>query len=61
MELIELLIKTKEESVLDKVRDVLTKNDEGFSEEDYLIIDKRRENPGNSHLKSCIINWNVVY
>lgn len=49
MELIELIINTKKDSVLKKLRTVLEKSNQlNLSEDEYKIIDQRREN----HLKS---------
>jgi hypothetical protein len=49
IELIELLLNTKKESVLKKLRAILEKEHEiNLTPEQYQIIDKRRE----SHLKS---------
>ncbi len=58
IELIELLLSTSKESVLDKVKELLTKNNDVFSEEDYLIIDKRRENHING--LSVSHNWDDI-
>lgn len=49
IELIELLLNTKKEAVLKKLRAILEKDQEiNLTPEDYDIIDKRRE----SHLKN---------
>lgn len=49
IELIELLLNTKKEAVLKKLRAILEKDQEiNLTAEDYDIIDKRRE----SHLKN---------
>jgi len=46
LELIEMLLHTKKEAVLDKVRVILEEEQDDFSltEEQYKIIDKRRDN-----------------
>ncbi len=49
IELIELLLNTKKEAVLKKLRAILEKDQEiNLTSEDYDIIDKRKE----SHLKN---------
>jgi hypothetical protein len=47
MELIEMLISTRKESVLMKIKAILEKEQGYLTEDDYKIIDARRE----SHLK----------
>jgi Putative addiction module component len=59
IELIELLLNTKEESVLKKLRKILEKNQiPDLTPEQYSIIEQRREN----HLtgKSKSYNWDEV-
>ena len=59
IELIELLLNTRKESVLKKLRTILEKEQEfSLTNEQYEIIDKRRE----SHLKSTSksYSWNEV-
>ena len=57
IELIELLLNTRKESVLKKLRAILEKEQEfSLTNEQYEIIDKRRD----SHLKSTSksYSWN---
>jgi hypothetical protein len=59
IELIELLLNTKEESVLRKLRKILEKNQiPDLTSEEYSIIDQRKEN----HLagKSKSFTWKEV-
>ena len=60
LELIEMLLNTRKETVLDKVRTLLEteQNDFSLTEEQYKIIDKRRENYLNGNGKS--LNWEQV-
>ncbi len=60
LELIEMLLNTRKESVLDKVRTLLEKeqNDLSLTEEQYKIIDKRRENYLKGEGKS--LTWEEV-
>lgn len=60
LELIEMLLNTKKETVLDKVRTILEteQNDFSLTEEQYKIIDKRRENYLNGNGKS--LSWEQV-
>lgn len=60
LELIEMLLNTRKETVLDKVRTLLEteQNDFSLTEEQYKIIDKRRENYLNGNGKS--LSWEQV-
>jgi hypothetical protein len=59
MELIELIINTKTDSVLKKLRSVLEKSNQlNLSEAEYKIIDQRRENHLKSNSKSY--TWKQV-
>ncbi len=60
LELIEMLLNTKRETVLMKVRTLLEAEQDDFSltEEQYKIIDKRRENYLNGEGKS--LTWEQV-
>ncbi len=60
LELIEMLLNTKRETVLKKVRTLLEAEQDDFSltEEQYKIIDKRRENYLNGEGKS--LTWEQV-
>ena len=60
LELIEMLLNTKKEAVLEKVRVLLEKEHEEFllTEEQYQVIDKRRENYLNGEGKS--LTWEQV-
>lgn len=52
MQLIEMLISTKNATILKKVRAVLEEEQEHLTAEDYKIIDARRENHLNGQSKS---------
>jgi hypothetical protein len=58
MELIEMLLNTNRVEVLKKIKELLDENQERLTEEDYLIIDQRRE----KHLKkeSKSYTWEEV-
>ncbi len=60
LELIEMLLNTEKESVLNKVRAILEKDQEVYrlTEKDYSVIDKRR----NAHLegRSKSFGWDEV-
>ena len=61
LDLIKKLLDTTEESVLDDVRKVLTKRQDfeySLSDDDYILIDKRRER----HIKgeSSSFSWDEV-
>jgi hypothetical protein len=60
LELIEMLLHTKKEAVLDKVRILLEteQNDFSLTERQYKIIDKRRENYLKGEGKS--LTWEEV-
>ena len=60
LELIEMLLNTKRETVLKKVRALLEAEQDDFSltEEQYKVIDKRRENHLNGEGKS--LTWEQV-
>ncbi len=60
LELIEMLLNTKKETVLEKIRILLEAEQDDFSltEEQYKIIDKRRENYLNGEGKS--LTWEQV-
>ena len=60
LEIIEMLLHTKEETVLDKVRMLLETEQDDFSltEKQYKLIDKRRENYLNGEGKS--LTWEEV-
>jgi hypothetical protein len=60
LELIEMLLNTKRETVLKKVRTLLEAEQDDFSltEEQYKIIDKRRENYQNGEGNS--LTWEQV-
>ena len=60
LELIEMLLHTKKETVLDKVRILLEteQNDFSLTEKQYKIIDKRRENYLKGEGKS--LTWEEV-
>lgn len=52
MELIEMLISTRKAAVLKKIRTILEEEQDYLTEEDYKIIDARRENHVNGKSKS---------
>ena len=52
MELIEMLISTRKATVLKKIRTILEEEQDYLIEEDYKIIDARRENHLNGKSKS---------
>jgi hypothetical protein len=52
MELIEMLISTRKATVLKKIRTILEEEQDHLIEEDYKIIDARRENHLNGKSKS---------
>jgi len=52
MELIEMLINTRKAAVLKKVRELLEEERGGLTEDDYKIIDSRRERHLNRESKS---------
>jgi len=52
MELIELLLSTRKIEVLKKVKELLEENQDRLTEEDYAIIDQRRDNHLNEISKS---------
>ncbi|WP_366185462.1 hypothetical protein [Flavobacterium ovatum] len=58
MELIEMLLNTKKESVLNKIKAILESEQEQLAEGDYKILETRREN----HLqgKSKSYTWDEV-
>jgi hypothetical protein len=58
MELIEMLLSTRKESVLKKIKAILEEEQCKLTEEDYKILDSRREN----HLqeKSKSYTWAEV-
>ncbi|MGL5113548.1 MAG: hypothetical protein ACRC6O_13025 [Flavobacterium sp.] len=58
MELIEMLLNTRKESVLTKIKAILEEEQEQLSESDYKIIDARRAN----HLdgKSKSFSWEEI-
>lgn len=58
MELIEMLVNIQKESVLKKIKDILEKEQESdsLSEDDYKIIEARREKHLNGKSKSY--TWN---
>ena len=59
IELIELLLNTKKEAVLKKLRAILEKDQEiNLTPEDYDIIDKRRASHLNNETKSY--SWDEV-
>jgi hypothetical protein len=59
IELIELLLNTKKEAVLKKLRAILEKDQEiNLTSEDYDIIDKRRTSHLNNETKSY--SWDEV-
>ena len=59
MELIELIINEKTDSVLKKIRSVLEKNNQlNLSQEEYKIIDERRTNHISGSTKSY--SWDQV-
>ena len=59
MELIELIINTKKDSVIKKLRAIIENdNNLNLSSEEYMIIDKRRENHLNGNSKS--FSWQQV-
>ncbi|HIP33302.1 MAG TPA: hypothetical protein EYG89_00890 [Bacteroidia bacterium] len=60
LELIEMLLNTKKETVLNKVRILLEKEQDEFAltKEQYKIIDKRREKYLNGEGKS--LSWTEV-
>ena len=60
LELIEMLLNTRKETVLDKVRTLLEteQNDFLLTEEQYQILDKRRESYLNGKGKS--LSWEQV-
>ena len=71
IELIELLLSTREEAVLSKIKAILEEQQEQLTESDYEILDVRRANHIQGKSKSytwdevrkdiasklCIINW----
>lgn len=58
MELIEMLLSTRKESVLNKIKAILEEEQEQLTESDYKILEKRRAN----HLqgKSKSYTWDEV-
>jgi hypothetical protein len=52
MELIEMLLSTRKIEVLKKVKELLEENHDRLTEEDYAIIDQRRDNHLNGISKS---------
>lgn len=58
MELIEMLLSTRKEAVLKKIKAILEEEQSKLTEEDYKILDSRREN----HLqgKSKSYTWAEV-
>lgn len=52
MELIEMLISTRKATVLKRIRTILEEEQDHLIEEDYKIIDARRENHLNGKSKS---------
>jgi len=52
MELIEMLLNTRKEAILEKVRAVLEEDQDQLTSEDYKIIDDRRKRHLNSESKS---------
>ena len=52
MELIEMLLSTRKIEVLKKVKELLEENQDRLTEEDYAIIDQRRDNHLNGISKS---------
>lgn len=60
LELIEMLLKTEEESVLIKIKEILEKSfeDSGLTEDDYKIFDQRRNKHLSGNAKS--FSWEEV-
>jgi hypothetical protein len=52
MELIEMLISTRKATVLKKIKAILEEEQEHLTQEDYKIIDARRESHLNGESKS---------
>jgi vacuolar-type H+-ATPase subunit D/Vma8 len=52
MELIEMLLNTRKEAILEKVRAVLEEDQDQLTADDYKIIDNRRNRHLNSESKS---------
>jgi vacuolar-type H+-ATPase subunit D/Vma8 len=52
MELIEMLLNTRKEAILEKVRAVLEEDQDQLTADDYKIIDNRRNTHLNSESKS---------
>ena len=52
LELIEMLLNTKKETVLDRVRAILEEEQGTLTEEHYKVIDARRERHGKGESKS---------
>lgn len=52
MELIEMLLNTSKEAILEKVRAVLEEDQDQLTAEDYKIIDNRRSRHLNNESKS---------
>ncbi len=57
IELIEMLLKTKKESVLIKIKEILEQDNDRLSEEDYQFIDNRRQRYIEGESKS--FTWEV--
>ena len=58
MELIEMLLNTRKEAILEKVRAILEEDQDQLTAEDYKIIDDRRKRHLNSESKS--LSWKEV-
>ena len=56
LELIEMLLRTKEESILIKIKAILENDFDNLNDEDYKIIDERREKHIKKESKS--LTWN---
>ena len=52
LELIEMLLNTKKESILKKIKSILEEDCSDLNEDDYKIIDERREKHFNGESKS---------
>ena len=58
IELIEMLVKTSKVSVLEKIKDILEHDQEELTQDDFKIIDIRRENHLKNNSKSY--SWEEV-
>lgn len=58
IELIEMLVRTSKVSVLEKIKDILEHDQEELTQDDFKILDSRRENHLKNNSKSY--SWEDV-